>query len=229
MIELFACSIRELFKMTIVGFGLIAIIDYGWAYYTKARYFLLHGIWNMIMVIIMLPDFIYTLIDPLNAVAPNQDVNRWPMIFGTVLHIWHCVAYNDLTVDDYFHHGVFGLGLFFVGLIWDWGYSMNFLLFFICGLPGGIDYLMLAGVKHDYISKMTEKRFNKALNVWLRGPGCIASACIVWANWVNNNTSQIPTIVKLLAMILSVANGQYYARRVVASWAIHEMRDNTNT
>jgi len=84
------------------------------------------------------------------------------------------------------------------------------LTFFICGLPGGLDYLMLAGVKHKYISKIIEKRYNKLLNVWVRGPGCIASACIIWANWVNNNTSQIPTVVKIVTILLTIANGQYY-------------------
>ena len=139
-----------------------------------------------------------------------------------VLHFWHCVAYGKLSYDDYFHHFIFAVGMGSVNLIWDWGYSSNFLLFFICGLPGGLDYLMLAAVKHNYIEKISEKRINKLLNVWCRGPGCIAGASLLWINWVSGNTNHIPWQVKTIIILLAISNGQYYSRRVVASWARHE-------
>ena len=47
----------------------------------------------------------------------------------------------------------------------------SFLCFFISGLPGGIDYLMLTLVKHGVIDVMVQKRTCASLNVWLRAPG----------------------------------------------------------
>lgn len=202
--------------------GLLVILDFGWAYHTKARYFSLHGLWNIIIAVLMVPDLIKTLYDPLHALSPGHDFNRWPAIMGTVLHLWHCVGYGVLSYDDYFHHIVFATSLTIVNFCWDWGYGTNFFVFFICGLPGGLDYLMLAAVKHEYIHKISEKRINKLLNVWCRGPGCIASSCLIWINWMAGQMNHIPTSVKLITMFLSFFNGQYYSRRVIESCALHE-------
>ena len=214
----------ELMEKCAISLGVLAILDFGWAYHTKARYFSLHGLWNIIITILILPDLYKTIIDPLHALAPGSDFNRWPIIMVSVLHLWHCVAYSGLTWDDYFHHFVFAAGLCFVNFVWDWGCSTNFLIFFICGLPGGLDYLMLAAVKHGYIHKISEKRINRLLNVWCRGPGCIASACLVWINWMSGQTDHIPVIIKFLTGMLAFTNGQYYSRRVVESCTVHEIK-----
>ena len=222
MENLFVLTWFEFCQKWVIGLGLLAILDYGWAYHTKARYFSLHGIWNIIITIMIIPDMWKTLLNPMHALSPGSDFSRWPIILVAVLHFWHCVAYSDLTWDDYFHHLVFATLLCGVNFIWDWGYSTNFLIFFICGLPGGLDYLMLAAVKHGYIHKISEKRINKALNVWCRGPGCIAAACLVWINWMSGETNHIPSAIKVMTIFLAITNGQYYSRRVVASWARYE-------
>ncbi len=222
MVDIFVIPLWELGQKWIIALGVLAILDFGLMYHIKARYFTLHGLWNIIITILIIPDLIKTLIDPLCALAPGNDFNRWPIIMGAVLHFWHCVAYSELTFDDYFHHIVFATGLTFVNLVWDWGYSTNVIIFFICGLPGGLDYLMLAAVKHGYIRKISEKRINKMLNVWCRGPGCIASACLIWINWMSGQTAHIPIIIKLMTMALAISNGQYYSRRVIESCVRHE-------
>jgi len=222
MENLIVIPLREFGEKWIMALGVLVILDFAWAYHTKARYFSLHGVWNIIITILIIPDLYKTLLDPMHALTPGNDVSRWPIIMVAVIHFWHCVGYSGLTFDDYFHHIVFATGLCAINFIWDWGYSTNFILFFICGLPGGLDYLMLAGVKHGYIRKISEKRINKLLNVWCRGPGCIASGCLIWINWMSNQTNHIPSFVKMITIILSISNGQYYSRRVVASWAIHE-------
>jgi len=206
----------------IIAFGVLAILDFCWAYHTKSRYFSLHGIWNIIITVLCFSDLYKTLLHPLKSMLPNQEINEWPIILTLVLHVWHCIAYGKLTFDDYFHHLVFGLSLGCVNLLWDWGHSSNFFIFFICGFPGGLDYLMLAAVKHSYIHKISEKRINVLLNMWCRGPGCIASACLIWVNWMSGQTKHIPVAVKLATMFLAIFNGQYYSRRVVESGALHE-------
>lgn len=222
MNDLIVLSWWEFGQKWVISLGLVAILDYGWARNTKARYFSLHGLWNIIITIMIIPDLFKTVMNPTHALSPGSDFSRWPIIMVAVLHFWHCVAYNGLTFDDYFHHFVFAGALCTVNFVWDWGYSSNFLIFFICGLPGGLDYLMLAAVKHGYIKKISEKRINKLLNVWCRGPGCIAGACLIWINWMSGQTDHIPGFIKIITILLAIANGQYYSRRVVASWARHE-------
>lgn len=215
-------TIWDFTEKIVVSLGVLAILDYGLLWHSRARYFSLHGIWNIIITIMILPDMWKTLIDPMHALTPGSNFSRWPIIMVAVLHFWHCIAYSGLTWDDYFHHFVFTAALCAVDFIWDWGYSTNFLIFFICGLPGGLDYLMLAAVKHGYINKISEKRINKLLNVWCRGPGCIAAACLIWINWMSGQTAHIPPIIKIVTILLAISNGQYYSRRVIASWARHE-------
>lgn len=221
MSDLFVIPIQELLQKSIIGLGMLAIIDFGWAYNTKARYFALHGLWNMIITILTLPDMYYTLLDPINAIRINNDPTRWPIIFVTMIHLWHCVAYSNLTWDDYFHHGFFVITLCSFNFIWEWGYATSFIIFFICGFPGGVDYLMLLAVKHEYINKLTEKKWNKILNIWCRGPGCIASACLIWINWLAGTCDHIPAPVKFITILLAIFNGQYYSKRVVVSWVNH--------
>ena len=52
--------------------------------------------------------------------------------------------------------------------------------FFICGLPGGIDYGMLAAVKQGLLSSKSEKVANTFLNVWVRNPGLTVVAYIIY-------------------------------------------------
>ena len=54
------------------------------------------------------------------------------------------------------------------------------------GLPGGIDYAILACVKQGWAGWGTEKKWNRALNVWLRAPfSCITGFAALSAIWVS--------------------------------------------
>ena len=45
------------------------------------------------------------------------------------------------------------------------------MVFFICGLPGGVDYAMLSAVRYGFMDELTEKYINTHLNTWIRIPG----------------------------------------------------------
>ena len=47
------------------------------------------------------------------------------------------------------------------------------------GLPGGIDYALLVGVKLKWLKPIVEKDLNQSLNVWLRCPGGVIIAFIM--------------------------------------------------
>ncbi len=49
---LLVLPIWELAQKCLIGLGLLAILDFCWAYHTKARYFALHGVWNIIITIL---------------------------------------------------------------------------------------------------------------------------------------------------------------------------------
>ena len=62
--------------------------------------------------------------------------------------------------DDWFHHLTFAFSLCGMSLVWDHGCLESWLIFFICGAPGGIDYFWLGLVKEGKIKKIDEKRWN---------------------------------------------------------------------
>ena len=78
--------------------------------------------------------------------------------------------------------------------------------FFICGLPGGMDYVMLAMVKHGLLDAMAEKRYNARINVWLRAPGLV---CCAFAVWVASRQRDVGPGM-LAAAVLVAVNGLYY-------------------
>ena len=45
--------------------------------------------------------------------------------------------------------------------------------FFVCGLPGGLDYVLLSLMKFGAIEKITEKRYNMWLQTGIRWPGVL--------------------------------------------------------
>jgi len=62
------------------------------------------------------------------------------------LHIYHMIFFN-CNYDDVFHHLVFvGIGSFTI-FFFENGYYSALSHFFICGLPGGIDYFFYFFIK----------------------------------------------------------------------------------
>jgi hypothetical protein len=74
------------------------------------------------------------------------------------------------------------------------------LSFFLSGLPGGLDYFMLALVKHGWLSSDSEKKYNarvmvgagcrghlqdsrRPAQVWIRSPGCMLCAYSIYSSW----------------------------------------------
>ena len=93
--------------------------------------------------------------------------------------------------------------------------------FFLCGLPGGVDYALLFAVKHGWIHPLTEKRYNTVLNTWIRAPGIVMTSAIAWVvvNAKNPNVSffQMARLLDLAMFVMSVWNAQFFMARVVAN------------
>jgi hypothetical protein len=69
--------------------------------------------------------------------------NHWSILAIIAVHTYHCVAF-DLSKQDIFHHFMFvpTIGVY-GGFCMAWGPFRNCVAFFISGLPGGIDYIVL--------------------------------------------------------------------------------------
>ena len=72
----------------------------------------------------------------------------------------------------------------------EMGPLMNFNNFFMCGLPGGLDYAMLYAVKHAWMSPLHEKRLNRVINVWFRAPPLVGVSVMVYIQlWLQTGVS----------------------------------------
>ena len=122
-----------------------------------AIWYLLHFICNMMVIYLTFNDLKICFTSQSECYDKTHfDSSALGITFG--LHTFHMIRdYKTLTIIDWLHHLISSwfmslLGLYYYHMpLWNCG------TFFLCGLPGGIDYLLLFLYKMNIIDKMTEK------------------------------------------------------------------------
>ena len=156
----------------------------------------------------------------------------WPILIVNAIHIYHMVAFH-LSKADYFHHMVFALTMGSTGQLYRLGAFRGFLVFWLSGLPGGIDYFSLVLVKLGKLDGLTQKRNCAALNIWLRGPFLVTSGFIIYLNYRYHGQDEgaiaIPGIVSAMIAFLCVFNAQYYTKQSVANHTISHVLGHVKT
>ena len=98
----------------------------------------------------------------------------------------------------------------------EMGPLMNFNNFFMCGLPGGLDYAMLYAVKHAWMSPLHEKRLNRVINVWFRAPPLVGVSVMVYIQlWLQTGVSVWVKGIRCFLIGLGAWNGLFFMERVV--------------
>jgi hypothetical protein len=173
--------------------AVLAVFDWLFAP-PKARWFAVHAFANLGVVATSLASVYVCAVDPVHAgdsrvyndrsmfgrqhrvracasaapcterPAACRSASQWPVLIVNAVHVYHMIAFGKLSVNDYFHHLMFIPTVGFFGQYYEWGALRNFLCFFISGLPGGVDYLLLVLVKLGHIDVMAQKRVCAALN-----------------------------------------------------------------
>lgn len=177
-----------------------------------ARWFCLHSVVNIAITVLASPDLLFTIVKPMcSMMAPIH--SWWPSHLAFGLHLYHLLAFTKLRGEDLRHHlifcGVFGA----VNFTMAWGPIVNALLFFVTGLPGAIDYMVLAAVKEGMWPSLEEKRMNASINLWLRMPGLVFTAVVMWCCGVQGLT-RVGFPAALVCTVLGAGNGIYYMGQV---------------
>jgi len=182
----------------------------------KGRYFILHAIGNAVAVVLTCKGMMRTLLDPVH--AADGDVQIFGYCVVTGIHIYHVMAFRPLPQIEWIHHilmiGVVGPVVFYYAQ----GAIIDYCSFFLSGLPGGIDYVMLALVKNGICEKETEKRVNSAINTWMRTPFGVIGAYILFQVCLYKTLSVGEIVSGLVVAGLVMWNALYFGRRVVENY-----------
>ena len=180
------------------------------------RWFFLHAAANAIICVFGAKDVLTTLANPAGSMAQDLAWSAVPGGFVAGIHTYHALRFK-LSGADIFHHAAFaGVGCF-SNYVVNYGPLANLYFFFVCGLPGALDYALLGLVKCGRLAAMEEKRLNSAINVWLRAPGLTMVFSFAYAAFRTGDHGINAGVIAVLAFI-SVHNGQYYLQRVVANY-----------
>lgn len=207
--------------------------------YSTRVFFIIHALANFLICCLTYNDMLYTLVNPLNSCIcdPEHFENcSSPALFVMCgLHMSHIVTdFLTLTYIDWMHHllSVF-LSVYFL-LYYTIGPVKNFAMFFACGLPGGIDYLLLYFVKKRWITKLYEKKINSFLNMWIRLPMLMYLSSVIWINWISgnwvkneNNENEMPFWVLVSFIVFIGCNSIYFAERVVSNYGSSKLNPDS--
>ena len=155
-----------------------------------------------------------------------------PLSAIAAIHIYH-VALFRLSADDIFHHALFVGVLVPLGVVFknDGGASLNMGSFFLCGLPGGLNYAALVLNKEGIISNLAQKGFDAAINTWMRAPGLTVFAFLQWQVWLASARPTrgwpqwLITLATAAVAGLHVFNGNYYAEQSIGNYHEHLERE----
>lgn len=183
------------------------------------RWYLIHACGNFVVALASVADTWTTLCYP--ALCFSGPYALLPCALIPAIHVYHMIAFR-CTSSDLFHHLLFAGLISPMGLFFETGPVQNAVAFFICGLPGGVDYLMLALVKFGKMRPLDEKRVNTRINVWVRSPGLVLSAfCVLLGRFDVHAPAavqeRVPAWVALVGAALVAMNGQYYMQVVVGN------------
>ena len=177
------------------------------------RWFYVHAVGNAVVCYYALPNIATLLHDPIRHIT--DPVFAWEATWAVgFIHLYHLALYK-CKPDEWVHHLLFAFGGVTTGYVVNFGYSADLYEFFVCGLPGGIDYALLALVKEGLLTKQQRLRAALELNMWLRAPGIAFSwaFCVLW--WIYRPVKDVAHLACFLMItVASVVNGQYYARQV---------------
>ena len=162
---------------TLTAFCLIYIVDRAFARKFKKPYFVLHVGANMVISALTVRGTIRSLLSPTTCTTPPADggyVNALYMCWIYAIHIYHPIFFKTGAMDWIHHVPVYILNtIMFSVPSCD---AIHFQAFILCGVPGGIDYLLQVVETEGHLSRSYYKEVCAQINMWVRAPlGVISS------------------------------------------------------
>ena len=188
----------------------------------STRYFVLHTFFNLYIIWLCWSTFISCLFKPMQIF--DIDYNN-ESILSTLsiinFHVYHLVTHvQELSMETMMHHligAIFNPILTINQPIGKLPVMHNIIL---CGIPGGIDYVLLSLVKYKIIPKITEKQINRYLNLLIRWPFIFLSDYFYIINIYNDNINF--NYYMLIPMLINNYNAVYFCDKVIGNYYIYD-------
>lgn len=195
-----------------------------------ARYFVCHACFNTWLTCVVLSDSLEALQNPSQALL-GDDKGGWAdsAVVTTAgitgFHVYHMLAFKGISAEDWVHHLVSCVLVPIIGVGCPFGRVVSVSNLGMCGIPGGIDYALLAGVKLGVVPRMAEKNINSMLNLLLRWPLMLLSTYLFGLGWLNGTLAGASArgaqlwvrFLMAVAVLLHTANAAYYAQKVIGN------------
>lgn len=217
---------------TIACVSTIVLVDHCIGYFSRrkmrsgTKWYLIHALGNGAISLLSLPDALQTILHPTSSLMSRLSPiatgpSSYPIVIMSSMHLYHILFhFRQLTAIDWVHHLASG-GL--VGLMCTFyfkGPIVNHGLLFMCGLPGGIDYVLLVLSDLGIIHRLTEKQINSYLNMWLRMPGILFNCFAAYVNCIYNSQFDYNGWISSLVFFVNMWNAIYFAQRVVHNYGL---------
>lgn len=205
-------------------FSIHTLSKYLFKYSDLATWYLIHSIGNIFITYYCLEPIYHLLGDPIFHMMNPTDFHI-TMVLIIILHTYHMLFFK-CTNDDIFHHITFvGIGSLVV-YFYKNGYFLALSNFFICGLPGAIDYFFLFLYKISYIDKNTRLKEAVFVNLWIRSTGLNLVACFALMNFIYKEKNIINIFGLCLQLMMTVGNGNMYLRDIIYSAGKKQIYNN---
>ncbi len=200
----------------------IFIIDYLLSRVINNRiicWYIIHAYCNFYVVYKTIPYILIFFNEPLRYIQEPNELQLHH--YAVIPHLYHCIAFK-LNYDDIFHHLFFVFFALMFKFFTNTGMTIAFYLFFINGVPGGIDYIMLTLYKLNMITKHTRHKIALYLNAWFRCPGIIFSNSLFIVYTLINEHLFYKKVMSIIISLLTWSyNGLYYNYMIRDSYIIH--------
>jgi len=193
-------------------------LDYVIADKVQGKYYLIHFFNNMYLVYLTMGDVIFTWTNFFNFLEYPSNYESAVLTFA--LHFYHIFSYfPKLRFDDWLHHILMIFVALPIAIAGRSGSLLGHSLFFLTGLPGGLDYLLLFLVRNGWMNSITEKRINNYINLWIRAPGCIAHSTLTIVSYFafRHLFSWYDMFTCFTTSLIIFWNGIYFMNQVVVN------------
>ena len=184
----------------------------------KSRWFVLHAITNYIIAAMTFTDVLACIASPLISSQPMTLEIAGNMAIS--LHIYHCIFFK-IRFEDWMHH-IFSCFIFAPTCVKFSSKGLSVFYFFCTGLPGAVDYTVLSLVKACRMVKKRQKQIASSLNAYIRMPGGVFCAGLLFKDGVNIYSTNIAGIELILLSIMIYGNSCFYGKQAMENYGMYK-------